>query len=110
MRRESIDNMRGGQGCVKITHITDDENDLNNKGRMLAIMTLPPGSSIGHHKHVGETETYYVLSGQGVVNDNGREVVVKPGDMVHTGNGESHSVRNTSNSTNLEILALILFV
>ncbi|GHV74958.1 hypothetical protein AGMMS49940_22600 [Spirochaetia bacterium] len=51
--------------------------------------------SIGYHQHDAETEYFIFTSGAGTANDNGTEHPVKAGDMMVTGNGASHSVKNT---------------
>ncbi|MDR0568816.1 MAG: cupin domain-containing protein, partial [Spirochaetaceae bacterium] len=45
--------------------------------------------------------------GNGVVNDNGKEVPVKPGDAMATGGGASHSIANTG-SVPLKMIAAII--
>ena len=52
--------------------------------------------------------TPYILKGTGEVNDDGILSPVGPGDVVHTGSGHSHSIRNTGEE-NLELIAMILF-
>ena len=84
--------MRGGEGKTELVHLVDCENEKNI--RMLAEITLKPGCSIGSHSHENETEYFLILSGEGIVNDNGTEKPVKSGDAVITGNGASHSLRN----------------
>jgi mannose-6-phosphate isomerase-like protein (cupin superfamily) len=64
---------------------------------MLSEATLPPGSSIGYHRHDNETEYYLIISGTGEVNDNGTVKPVKAGDAMITGGGTSHSIKNTGN-------------
>jgi mannose-6-phosphate isomerase-like protein (cupin superfamily) len=93
MRTEAKEKMRGGEGITSITHLVDCETEKNV--RMLAEVTLPPGASIGNHRHDSETEYYFVLSGSGMVNDDGKETPVKAGDAVVTGGGASHSISNT---------------
>jgi mannose-6-phosphate isomerase-like protein (cupin superfamily) len=93
MKTEVKDKMRGGEGHVDFVHLVDCANEKNI--RMLAELTLKPGCSIGNHSHDNETEYFIILSGEGVVNDNGTEKPVKAGDVVITGNGASHSLRNT---------------
>ncbi|WP_258358686.1 cupin domain-containing protein [Moorella sulfitireducens (nom. illeg.)] len=109
IREETFTGFRGGQGEVKIAHILEaNKNEFNDKGRLFARFTLAPGASIGWHQHNGDFETYYILSGQGTVNDNGTETTVKAGDMVLTRNGEYHSIINTGEE-DLVFIALILF-
>lgn len=38
-------------------------------------MTIEPGCSLGYHEHHNESETYYILRGEGDYNDNG---VIRP--------------------------------
>ena len=93
MKTDVKEKMRGGEGKAEFVHLVDCENEKNI--RMLAELTLQPGSSIGNHSHENETEYYVILSGSGAVNDNGNSVPVKAGDSVITGNGASHSISNT---------------
>ncbi|MHB1654068.1 MAG: cupin domain-containing protein [Desulfitobacteriaceae bacterium] len=109
MSQEVITSMRGGKGDVQIIHILEkDKGEFCDKGRLYAKNVLKPGTFIGFHEHVGDFEAYFILNGEGTVDDNGTKSVVKPGDLVLTRNGESHSIENTGN-TNLEFMALILF-
>ncbi|MDN3586713.1 cupin domain-containing protein [Pedobacter aquatilis] len=53
--------------------------------------TLKPGSSIGYHLQK-EDEIYYVLSGNGIMQMNGKTFPVKPGDAILTRPGSSHGI------------------
>ncbi|AHF06078.1 cupin domain-containing protein [Desulfitobacterium metallireducens] len=109
LRQDNVSEFRGGKGEIQITHFLEVEsNEFNSKGRLFAKNVLKPGTSIGLHEHVGDTETYVILSGEGLVNDNGDPKSVKPGDVIITRNGEKHSIQNTGTS-DLEFIALILF-
>ena len=92
MKTEVKEKMRGGEGETELVHLVDCANEKNI--RMLAEITLEPGCSIGGHSHDNETEYFLILKGEGVVNDNGTEKPVKAGEVVVTGNGASHSLRN----------------
>ncbi|MDR1251019.1 MAG: cupin domain-containing protein [Treponema sp.] len=93
MKSENKEKMRGGAGITTLTYLVDCEKEQNI--RMLAELTLPPGASIGRHNHDSETEYYIILSGSGVLNDNGTDIPVQSGDAMLTGNGASHSISNT---------------
>lgn len=109
LKKDSVSNFRGGKGELQMTHFLEAEKDeFKGKGRLFCKNTLKPGSSIGLHEHVGDFETYVVLSGEGLVNDNGDLQPVKPGDVIITKNGEKHSLENTG-TVDLEVIALILF-
>jgi len=93
MKIESKERFRDGEGIVQLRHLLDGSEQKN--ARLFAEITLDPGCSIGYHKHESETEYYFIISGTGIVNDDGKEVEVTQGDSVVTGNGASHSVKNT---------------
>ncbi|GHV87187.1 cupin [Spirochaetia bacterium] len=95
MRIEKREKVRDGEGTAVFTHLVECENEKNAK--LLAEISLPVGASIGYHQHDSETEYYFILSGSGSVNDNGTERTVKAGDSIITGNGASHSIKNTGN-------------
>jgi len=98
--------MRGGKGNVEVTQVFM-QNEIKGKARLIARITLDPGSSIGMHEHDAEEELYYILSGKGIVNDNGEVREVSAGDAVMTGNGASHSIENRE-EVPLLLLAVIL--
>jgi len=101
------ENMRGGDGAVKIEHLLS-KDELNNKGRLFAKITLEPGCSIGSHVHEGEMEAFFIISGEAQYDDNGETVTLHPGDTTHTPSGAGHGVKSTG-SVPLEMIALILF-
>jgi mannose-6-phosphate isomerase-like protein (cupin superfamily) len=55
---------------------------------------LHPGAAIGYHPQK-EDEVYYILSGEGVMQMNGKEFSVKPGDAILTRPGSSHGLKQT---------------
>ena len=101
------EDMRGGEGSVKIESLLSPE-ELNNKGRLFAKITLEPGTSIGSHVHEGEMESYHIISGIAEYDDNGETITLYPGDTTHTPVGGGHAIKNAGNET-LEFIALILF-
>lgn len=52
---------------------------------------LKQGSSIGYHLQK-EDEIYYVISGNGTMQMNGKTFAVKPGDAILTRPGSSHGI------------------
>ena len=105
MQTEHREKMRGGDGTISITTLVRSE-ELPH-GRLLADLEIPPGAGIGEHEHGAETEYFIVHGGRGIVVDNGVEREVAAGDVVVTGGGASHSVRNTSDKP-LRLIALII--
>jgi mannose-6-phosphate isomerase-like protein (cupin superfamily) len=106
MEKEVREKMRGGSGSVEILHIFRKE-ELKGKVRLLARLRLGPGSSIGYHMHEGEEEIFYILSGKGLVTEQGVSSPVGPGDAVLTGGGGGHSIEN-QDAEPLELIATIL--
>lgn len=64
---------------------------------------LHPGAAIGYHPQK-EDEVYYILSGTGIMQMNGKEFPVKPGDAILTRPGSSHGLKQTGKDD----LALII--
>lgn len=64
---------------------------------------LHPGAAIGYHPQK-EDEVYYILSGTGVMQMNGKDFPVKPGDAILTRPGSSHGLKQTGKDD----LALII--
>ena len=100
-------NLRGGNGPIYYNHIlTADE--LMGHGTLFSRTILPPGSSIGVHQQVGNTEPYYILKGNGIFIDaDGSRIEVGAGDVCVIQCGESHGLENNSDE-DLEIIALII--
>lgn len=86
-------NMRGGEGTVKLMGIVQ-KDALPPKVRLASLVTLEKGCGIGFHEHSGEEEMFYVLSGEGILNDNGIERLIKAGDSHLCKDGQSHAVHN----------------
>jgi mannose-6-phosphate isomerase-like protein (cupin superfamily) len=97
--------MREGKGETIIKHIIN--SDELNHSRLFSTITLKKGCSIGTHTHLNETEYYYILSGEGVVSEKSGDTTVKVGDVVVTGDKQSHSIINNGNE-DLVFIALIL--
>jgi mannose-6-phosphate isomerase-like protein (cupin superfamily) len=106
MESEVRERMREGTGTVEILHVFRKE-ELKGGTRLFARLRLPPGSSIGIHRHDAEEEVFYIISGTGEVNDAGAVSRVVAGDAVLTGGGASHSIANPG-SEPLDLLAVIL--
>ena len=98
MKISRIEHMCEGNGHVIIKELLD-EKQLNGKCGLYAEVTLEPGCSLGFHMHYGESETYYILTGEGEY--------VKAGDITFTPDGRGHGLANTGN-TDLVFMALII--
>lgn len=106
-KTEYRENMRGGNGTVEITNFATPE-DLNNKGRLFANITLKPGCSIGYHVHETDSELFYLMKGEALYNDNGVECVLSAGDVMVCPAGTGHAIANNGQE-DLEICAVIVY-
>ncbi len=98
--------MRGGEGSVKIEHYWHPGIEMKAANRLFAKLTLQPGSSIGFHQHSEEEEVFVILRGAAETDDNGIKTVLNAGDTILTGNGAGHSIKCVSQEP-LEVLAVI---
>ena len=107
MRTERCEHLKGGDGCVELIHILN-EDEMYGMGRFFGLTRLPPGASNGLHTHHGDFETYYILSGEALYDDNKRGMLtMKPGETSFCPDGEGHSIENPSADTDLVFMALI---
>lgn len=112
MTRESdreiikAEHVNGGAGYIlKEALLNDHERGAHCK--MFSRVTIPAGCELGYHEHHGETETYYILTGKGTYNDNGKEIPARAGDVFLCEDGSGHGLVNTG-KYDLSFVALIL--
>jgi len=102
-----VSNLRGGVGDITMINFMD-EQEARGAGRMFAKLIVDPGNSIGLHTNEENMEAYYILSGKGVVSDDGKEVTLEPGDCHICPDGHSHSMKNVGDVP-LEFIAIVLY-
>ena len=83
----------GGAGFIMKEALLSGE-ELGDHCRMFSKVTLPPNCELGHHEHHGETETYYILEGKGMYDDDGRAIPAEPGDVFFCKDGSGHGMKN----------------
>lgn len=98
----------GGSGEITVRSLLNGPEEMSHKGRVFGHTTVWPGSQIGYHVHTGDSETYYILSGRGMYNDNGTEQEIGPGDVAYCAPGEGHSLHCLGDEP-VEMIALILY-
>ncbi len=106
MQSEIREAMRGGPGRVDIRHIVGADN-LPAKSRLFSLITLEKNCGIGPHAHSAETEIFYVLEGEGVLDDNGEIKPFVKGDANVCGGGATHAVTNEKDEPLLMIAVII---
>ena len=104
---EHRDQMRGGKGSAEMYHVIPKDSSSDTV-RLFSNIVLNPLSSIGRHQHVGETEPFYIISGEGLFQVNDEPAVnIGPGDVCMIEPGDYHTIENTSATEQLSIMALI---
>jgi len=106
--REELRPVADGKGNILFRHRFERE-DMHGFYRLCAELTVLPGDSLGKHPHIDDAEIYYMLEGELVsINGDGSEEPFLPGDVMMTGGGAVHSLRNDSSSsaTFLAIVAI----
>ena len=103
---EKREKMRGGAGEVTVRHYFKPE-EIKARTRLCAELVVPPGAGVGVHDHMDEDEIYIIQKGQGMMTEGAKEFPVSVGDAILTGQGASHSIRNTG-SEDLVVTAVII--
>ena len=71
----------GGLGTI-LAHRLFTRRPGTAGAEFIDLAVLPPGTSIGRHRHGADRETYVVLSGSGLMFRDGQEFRVGAGDVV----------------------------
>lgn len=103
---ETVEHANGGAGFIMKEALLTPEQ-LGSHCKMFSKVTLKPNCELGHHEHHGNTETYYILSGRGMYDDNGTAIPVEAGDVTFCEDGNGHGIKNTGEE-DLVFVALIL--
>lgn len=106
LKINEIEGLKGGFGRLKMIEILT-ATELKDEGKLFSRVILERGSSIGFHKHINDFEVYYILKGNGEVQEANEIYKVGEGDVVYTSHGEEHSLINTGQSE-LEMIAVII--
>lgn len=82
-----LPNFYNGDGSLVARLCFDGKNKI-------LLGTLARGSSIGYHIHETSSEIIFVLSGEGIVNDNGEEMTLRAGECHYCPQGHGHALKN----------------
>ena len=91
-----LNRCHGGSGTIHWTGALDGEVSGGEQLRFIHYDILPPGTSIGVHRHTRDQEYYYIVSGRGVMTLDGREHEITAGDITAVLPGGSHGLANRS--------------
>ena len=66
--------------------------EYGDKLGLYARVIVPPKAAVPYHQHLGDSEVYYILSGEGIYDDDGKKIPAKPGDTFFCADGHSHGI------------------
>lgn len=92
-------NFRGGEGELCTRNYVDNENKI-------MMSRLRPGASSGYHKHEGNSEIVYIISGQGHFRYDDTEEAFSAGYVHYCPMGHCHAMINDG-SEDVVYLAIV---
>ena len=102
--KQRQENSHGGTGEVNLFEIWGN-SDFKSGIDFIDRVVVPPGSTIGFHKHGENEEMYIVLEGKALMKIEENDVTVNKGDMILNPAGGRHGLANNSDE-NIEILVI----
>ena len=104
--RHETERSHGGDGLLEKVRVMTS-GDFETPVEFVDYVIVPPGATIGYHRHGDDEEVYFVMEGRGLMTDGETEVAVKKGDIIVNSRHGSHGL---SNNTNENIVLLIFDV
>ena len=98
---DSVQNIHDGEGTVNVSLVNDR---FASSLQFLHYTVLPPGATIGDHKHGNNEELYIVLEGSGEMTMDGISYPVVKGDVMINKPYGAHGLKNTSATESLQLL------
>lgn len=99
-----MEHCHDGKGSIYFLEVFN-KKDFDSNWSFVHRSILPPGASIGLHKHGQNEEMYCILEGTGVMTVDGEEREVKAGDLILNKPNGTHGLRNESQAP-LKILVI----
>ena len=93
---QKLRNDNVGGDILKDNNIYQLRDNTSLKNLVLSSTLLHAGKEATGHKHEGQEEVYFFISGFGEMSIDDKRFSVKPGDIVLIEDGEFHRVYNTS--------------
>lgn len=99
-----VSGMNGGQGTVQYRRVLAPEVFFSNWA-YIDHLVIPPGASLGTHRHAGVEEVFYVMNGSGRATVNEETEPIAKGDAVPVALNDGHRFEN-SGSEPLELMII----
>jgi quercetin dioxygenase-like cupin family protein len=104
---ENLENCHRGVGTLRHTSLFKG-SEFNTNIRFMNYTILPPGTTIGIHKHKDDEELYIILEGNGTMTVDGETRAVSAGDVIVNKPFGTHGLSNNSNE-DLKILVMEVY-
>jgi quercetin dioxygenase-like cupin family protein len=101
VKPDLVGNIHDGEGIVKVANIFET---FSTKMQFLHYTILPPGTTIGAHRHGSDEEFYIILEGTGEMELDGEKFPVTAGHVIRNEPFGSHGLKNLSDQNDLRIL------
>jgi quercetin dioxygenase-like cupin family protein len=88
----------GGTGRVNVVR-PFVESDFETDLMFIDYVEMPPGSSIGKHRHGDDEEVYFILESSGLMSIDGRVDRVSAGDLILNVRRGEHGLSNDGDAT-----------
>ena len=84
-----------GIGPIEFRRLLD-QSEFSSPIDFVDFTIIPPGSTIGMHRHVGNDEIYIIVAGRPLVAVDGNERRLDPGAIAVVRSGQTHGLINDS--------------
>lgn len=97
------DHCHDGVGSIQVYRAFDRKHHTEQVDH-IDFVIIPPGATIGRHRHGDNTEWYVIMAGEGEMLIQGKTVQVKPWDtLVNPPYGEHSLVNNSDQDIHLVV-------
>ena len=102
--RQTQESSHAGEGPVELYEIWA-KTDFDSNVDFIDRVVIPPGSSVGYHRHGDNEEMYIVLEGTALMTIDGEQRRISRGDMILNPAGGEHGLVNDSGK-NIDLLVI----
>jgi quercetin dioxygenase-like cupin family protein len=100
--------LHDGNGSVFGGTVLTREQLGNAAWRFVDFWHIPPGASIGEHRHELGRECYFVVAGRGTMSTNAERFEVVAGDFILNEPGDCHGLANTSDGDLVVLVTAVI--